>query len=166
MEIRKVALTVSPQLQRGNPVPILKHHCSVYLYSLVNVGEFEIYPEFADNGRLHYHGIVHIKDPIKWYKHCLPTLNNLGFVVVKNNINEGWEEYIKKNWAITQRVFELEGPINRDYVIEQHNLFKKKQNLIKDYIRHLDGLPTTKQAATLIDQLNKVDDPTTQKTTT
>lgn len=154
MEIRKVALTVSPRLQLGNPINILREHCRIYFKDMLNIGEFMLYPEFTDNGRLHYHGMVWIKDQIKWYKKTLPTLNQLGYVMVKNHIDDGWEDYILKNWQVSKQVLGLEESINNEYVKNIVSQFKKKQNIIKDYVAKLDGKPNKESVVSLLNKLN------------
>lgn len=45
--------------------------------------EFEINPELNANGGLHYHGYFIIKDRVKYFKSCLPTLKRNGMVRVE-----------------------------------------------------------------------------------
>lgn len=73
--------------------------------------DYEIYPEWRDtNNSLHWHGVICIKDKIKWHKSTLPKLNNIGFNNIKP-IDElmGWLEYCQKESAIAKEILK---PLN------------------------------------------------------
>lgn len=44
--------------------------------------EFEINPEFNQNGNLHYHGYFVLKDKVKWFKNVLPKMKYNGMVKI------------------------------------------------------------------------------------
>lgn len=69
-----------------------------------------IYPELDKNDRLHYHGVVIIKDPIKWYRSCKRKLQDIGFCKfqkLKNITNQlQWQLYMSKDWGVNQHIFD------------------------------------------------------------
>lgn len=84
----------------------LRQCCSKYI----------LYPELDIKGRLHYHGMICINDPIKWRKSVYDTIRyNLGYCHVKklNNFKEilRWLMYCQKEYAITWQVLEEREPI-------------------------------------------------------
>ena len=74
--------------------------------------EYAIYPEFDDKGRLHYHGIVTVKSNVSFKLETIPMLGeHLGFVLVKENPDNKWKEYMLKEWLDTQLILDIENPI-------------------------------------------------------
>lgn len=73
---------------------------------------FMLYPEVDLQGRLHYHGVIKINDPIKWYKSVLPYIKaTLGFVLLKplNTTKDmlKWNIYSSKSWPAMRDIFKL-----------------------------------------------------------
>ncbi len=67
--------------------------------------EYDIYPEFDDSGRLHFHGVFSCKDKVKFYK----TQNRLkkhGFVKYEGHVTDKWLDYCKKDLLTTREVFD------------------------------------------------------------
>lgn len=107
MEIEKKGLTISPppRYTINNDWKLLY----VWVKRITSVltpfcSEWIMYPEFDESARLHFHGIFHVKDKIKYYK----TINRLrkhGFIKIENRITPKWEEYIRKSLSHTLEVF-------------------------------------------------------------
>lgn len=90
---------------------------------------FILVPEWrATNGSIHYHGILIIKDRIKWLKQTLPSLRTLGYVLIKPIDNmQKWIEYFTKEMYIASGIIDLQMPICEQVVICQ-NKCKEKTN--------------------------------------
>lgn len=77
------ALTISPPMRTGKPTyhyvsdrNIMTHYLNTYS------DHYIMYPEFTNDGRLHYHGIVYIKDKYKFY-HTKHYMEHIGFSMWK-----------------------------------------------------------------------------------
>lgn len=64
-----------------------------------------LYPEMTQQGNVHIHGKLHIKDKYKWYHSTLPSLKRTGYVCIKTKINKKWDDYITKDLDITLKLF-------------------------------------------------------------
>lgn len=148
----KLALTLSPPLRKGAPTYLFRKDVLETLSALLKCSsDFEIYPEFADNGRLHYHGVVLVNDYVKWYKSVLPRLNYSGFVCIKTKINDGWDTYIKKNWGVTKDVLDLIDPVGPEYIQDEIKKQKQIKSLLADKVKSLDQKA---KELTLVERLN------------
>lgn len=75
--------------------------------------EYLLVPEWRTNtGEIHYHGIILVKDKVKWFKETLPALKSLGFEKIKNiDWIEKWIDYIVKEAEVANRILKLPMPI-------------------------------------------------------
>lgn len=66
--------------------------------------EFQIVPEWRiTNGSIHVHGVIQIKDKIKWFMSTLPAIKRMGYCLIKKIDNMSkWTEYYKKEMSIAQ----------------------------------------------------------------
>lgn len=67
--------------------------------------DYVIYPEFDKSARLHFHGVFHVKDNVKYYK----TFNKLrrhGYVKPEGKITDKWLEYMKKDEEEVRQTFD------------------------------------------------------------
>lgn len=99
--------------------------------------KFEIYPECHDNGDIHYHCILTIKDKVKWFKQCLPTFKRNGHVKVKLIFDyDVWEEYCNKD---ALNMFEV---LDMKYKLPITQTFKTKRtrNLTRDEKNALNNI--------------------------
>lgn len=82
----------------------LKHSCS----------DWEIYPEFSEAGRLHYHGIATVTRPDLLYAKTMPAISRTltKQFVFKKVYNEDWTKYCVKEWEITQLALKISAPLN------------------------------------------------------
>ncbi len=102
-------LTISPPYYVGNLLykysddffylKFLKRSCDRYL----------IYPEHDDNDRLHYHGIIHIKDHYKWYKSTKRKLSVMGHIKVQklklfSDLLKA-SLYCSKDWSLNNTIY-------------------------------------------------------------
>lgn len=106
-----IALTISPPKRTG--VPSFHYRDDLEKLRCIRrcSRRFIIYPEFDLQGRLHYHGTVHIHDKIKWFKSVLPSFEKMGFVKVKLDPNLAWTVYQSKSFGVTSHVLGISLPI-------------------------------------------------------
>lgn len=120
MDTEKIALTWSPDqkqyAQYKLPMKQLCAHMEV-IRCIKLAGDYKCYPEFHNNGNLHYHFIVELKDKIKWFKKVLPTLKYHGFVVVKPATDfAGWLSYCTKHQQTVEHTLKILLPITKSFV--------------------------------------------------
>lgn len=77
---------------------------------------FMIYPEYQKyTSRLHFHGVIKLKDLIKWHKSTRRQLARMGFVHVKGLLTFEdrfkWAHYIKKEWGISKTLLGIDQPM-------------------------------------------------------
>lgn len=106
MDYRKLAtyaITISPKYVDVDP----KVLHSVYAQRIIKIlnkvsRHYCLYPEFDDNSRLHYHGVVKIHDIIKWH-HMKWRMDQVGFTKVSifNTFKDHltYLIYCQKQWA-------------------------------------------------------------------
>lgn len=87
------------------------------LKKVVTISEKCIFfPEVGNSGsNLHFHGVIWLKDKVKWFKSVLPTLKRNGYVKI-TTMNDNWFDYISKDWAIMRPVLDLDEPITEEYL--------------------------------------------------
>lgn len=68
----KYAFTWSPKGVTYDPQTKYNEHIFDVFNKWRRALEFAIYPELNNNGNIHYHGIIQIRDKIAWYKRLLP----------------------------------------------------------------------------------------------
>jgi len=83
---------------------------------------YTIIPEWRyTTGEIHYHGILCIKDSIKWFKQTLPTLRYQGYICLKPIDNlEKWIDYIVKQAYIAEGILTMDMPISQEMVYEPY----------------------------------------------
>lgn len=110
-----IALTISPRPRLGDTT-FHYDQDRFLIRKILNrcTDHYLIYPELDKNYRLHYHGVVFIKDKIKWFKSSKKTLEvHFGFIKVEViptfERHFGWIQYMRKDWWYCQEI--LETPI-------------------------------------------------------
>lgn len=88
-----------------------------------------LYPEFDEQGRLHFHGMLHGYDRIKYFAWKY-KLDRIGYTLVKpisekTNANIGWVLYCQKGWRSTCKVFSNVGV--KIVPLVKKNLRRKKE---------------------------------------
>lgn len=75
--------------------------------------DFILCPEWrTTNGSIHYHGVIAVKDRIKWLKSTLPSLRIQGFVCIKPIDNlQKWITYFLKEALEAQEIVGLPMPM-------------------------------------------------------
>lgn len=70
-------------------------------------------PELNKNGNIHYHAVLTIQDPAKWYTHTLPAMKKVGFTCVKQitNTYDKVYNYVLKEAKLNQKIFKIKLPI-------------------------------------------------------
>lgn len=134
---KSMAITIStPPSQFSVLYRIQDHHTSIDESLRKICKSYILYPEFDEQGRLHYHGMINGYDEIKYF-HLKWKLDRVGYTLVKP-IKQPliWVLYCQKSWRRTSRVFEKSN-------IEITPLFKIK----KIYSKYSDNY--------LIQQINK-----------
>lgn len=98
---KPLELTMSPRAQYN--------YTRVILSKLLNFSTFDfiLMPEFTLQGRIHYHGILKIKNFAKWVKDTLPSLRRIGFIKLENKITPKWNQYIYKSLSDTKAILGL-----------------------------------------------------------
>lgn len=92
-----------------------------------------MYPELNHNGRIHFHGVIHIYDKVKWYKQCLPKLKFYGMVCIKPYPDFKWMEYIQKDVCSMQIILKTALP----YTIFMSNPKKRQDEILNDIVKSL-----------------------------
>lgn len=90
-----VALTISPRLRLGDTC-IQFNQDRFVIRKLLNrcTDHYMMWPELDRTYRLHYHGVVLIKDKYKWFKSCKKSLEmNLGYI--KLSVITSFEDHLK-----------------------------------------------------------------------
>lgn len=144
--IGSLALTISPPHRPGKKQELLYYDDYFFIQQLELCSDhFMVYPEFDSNGRLHYHGVIDVKDQIKWFKKVLPTLQRkVGFTCVKklgsHKDKIGWIVYMSKDWYTSKGVLSLEKPIMPCKLQKRREakLEKALKNCIKDLDQGID----------------------------
>lgn len=113
----RLAITISPPDQVQSPKDLYHlWYIDLIRYIKPCSNRFILYPEIQHpSGRLHYHGIIDLKDDMKFYRFTLPNIRrHIGYICVKKIRNElNWLMYCMKEWAYTQRILEIEEPVYR-----------------------------------------------------
>lgn len=113
-------ITISPPPQLESPKDTYyKWYLPLIIYLKPATSRFILYPELDETGRLHFHGIITVKDWSKLYRSSYPWIRkNVGFIDVRKKANNrlGWLLYCMKNWAHTQQILEITEPIYRKRV--------------------------------------------------
>lgn len=126
-----LALTWVPNPKDIGIKPIFQFESTIG--SIVNLGlccdYYEMYPELTVAGNIHYHGVIRVKDKIKWYKKVLPTLRYKGYVCVKKDPDEKWKEYIRKDKDIMERILCRNFPIQYCGGLDAQSLITEKSDL-------------------------------------
>lgn len=137
-----IAFTWSPK-----PVPIidpfLQYVATLSLIkNLDRCAEYRIYPELNKQGNIHYHGIIHITDKVKWYKSVLPQFKYNGYVVIKTDPDDGWLKYIIKDAEVMSAILKINLPLIQNPKDKRKKLIKHpvitRSNNVNDIIHNLN----------------------------
>lgn len=121
------AITISPPYKAYNSPSFLyngdKPLITKYLNRFSN--HYCIYPELDNNNRLHYHGIIDIKDMIK-FRHIKYEMDRiLGFIKIDKFIEKN--NKTKFQHKLTFLIYSMkQWPLNKDYFIKPI-IYKKLQ---------------------------------------
>lgn len=103
-------ITISPKYRLQDPL-LLFHDDIRFLRPQFNKfsNHYIIYPEFSDQSRLHYHGIIYINNTLKYNKSKWRIDVHLGFMYCRY-INDHKENiksilYSSKQWGINKSYF-------------------------------------------------------------
>lgn len=75
---------------------------------------YEIYPEMTIAGNIHFHGVLNIKDKVKWFKKILPTFKYHGYVCIKPNPDKKWFEYMSKDKEMMEKLLGIKLPLIKE----------------------------------------------------
>lgn len=104
------AYTLNPNPKVYKSVDVNKQYSQIFMLLLQKAPKvfkhFSFTPELTQQGNIHIHGWFTIKDKVKYYKWFLPKSKCLGFVVVKNKVDEKWYEYIEKDMDFMNEIIE------------------------------------------------------------
>lgn len=128
---RKYAFTWVPDPKKFKGIkPIFQFNDLVpYLNLMRKSCDYIIYPELTIAGNMHFHGKISIRDKKKYYTQTLPSLKYNGFICLKKEPNEVWDNYIKKDASDMQEILGIPLPLvyvwekkTKKAVSRQHNL--------------------------------------------
>lgn len=134
------ALTISPpQRPERSSFLFVDDICSIRKVLNKVSHHYMLVPEYTfEDARLHYHGVVRVDDPIKWFKSSRKALNKIGFIktvpIQGKNAHLGWLCYCYKNWHLAKAVLGLEAPIFYHRVSRKKPLVVVKRKTIYDYL--------------------------------
>lgn len=97
---------------------------------LEEVGNSYVVPEFTTNGQIHYHGMIEVKDRVKYFKMIRYWRKQLGHNLFKTITNRpSWEKYITKDIETVKKLLKdsLDLPL---FVPYKANMDKKKYKAI------------------------------------
>ena len=119
-----IAFTWSPK-----KIPVIDtflQYCATIslIRNLDKCAKYRMYPELNKNGNIHYHGIIHVTDKVKWYKSVLPQFKYNGFVLIKSHPDQGWLDYINKDMLMMIEILKINLPITEDIKIKRKRLIK------------------------------------------
>lgn len=122
----KKFLGIDPKYQLMDTIMFISdlHHCS---------NNFIIYPELNSNGRIHYHGKIQISDKYKWFKKILPTFKYNGFVLIKTDIDQKWDEYISKDKDLMEKILKFKLPFQFNKQVDGTWM---KSNFLSEIVKH------------------------------
>ncbi len=141
------SITISPPASIIDPLILYDNHIKIIRRWLNSFSEYyEIVPEFDDNIRLHYHGVVNIKDEVKFYKTKYRIQRQIGFIKIKRLVlfidHLRWSIYIHKNYYkivndFSRIIYKKKKRINYKKLKLLKKLKEEKQNNIINYIEYL-----------------------------
>lgn len=110
----KYFITISPPYRAERPQSLYEQDRYIICKYLNQCSKYYcLYPEFSKDSRLHYHGIIRLDDPIKWYKnkHVIDKVLGWTKLIEIKSFKEHIRSliYSQKNWASTRYL--LEEPI-------------------------------------------------------
>lgn len=105
-------ITLSPKPTRGTTLDLaLYFGWVIRIHDILTTfcSDWCIYPEFDACARLHFHGIMHIKDLVKYYR-VINKLRTYCFIKVEPVLRNPtkWNDYISKDLQLTKDVFTSE----------------------------------------------------------
>lgn len=108
-----VAFTWSPDPKIFNGKrPKFQYNDTIHYIRLIDkCGYYRMYPELNLQGNIHYHGVVQVLDFYKWYKSVLPSLKLNGFVCIKASPDSKWDDYIKKDQELMEKLLNIKLPL-------------------------------------------------------
>lgn len=127
------------------PLELTSKPFSQYNYTRVIVSkllgqscvDFRAMPEFTIAGRIHYHGLLKIKNFAKWVKLTLPSLRRLGYCKIESfkapeNL-ERWTTYMYKSKDDTKMILGIkDSPIEVN--MNDYLEWKKKEATIETFV--------------------------------
>lgn len=128
------------------------------------MNDYILYPEVNLNGNVHWHGLISVRDKIKWWKSVLPRLKLYGFVVIKDLFKpEEWYKYITKDCTLMLKMgLFIELPFTRSETLK---LYPNKIKLSEARTRlnnHLREHQTESKQKNIYHYIDKYNEPSDQ----
>lgn len=131
------AITITPRYRMVAPT-VLHRNYEQRIVRLLNKvsNHYLLYPEFSKDSRLHYHGVIQIKDLIKWH-HIKHEVDQIGFTHTnkfKSHIEHlRWLYYCKKEEGTTGLQPIIYKRASRLYALSQRDKedIKAKPNILQ-----------------------------------
>jgi len=138
LKVYGITLTIKKPLENTYS-PRGQYYYTRIMYSKI-LGEscvdFRIYPEFTVVGRIHYHGLLKIKNFAKWVRTTLPSLRRIGYCKIESfkisSVN--WETYMYKSLSDTKDILKLKEDINIEVTKKDYIEWKNKEPTIETFV--------------------------------
>lgn len=128
---KKYSITISPPARLAmDPKVLYLRYKEMIESAFYNSCTYQLYPEFDETHRLHFHGVYQIKDVIKFSK-TKHVLHKIGFTKIKElktfQDNLRWIIYCQKEWGKSSQILRLCNPLSNLYKdrrtkVERRNL--------------------------------------------
>lgn len=97
------AITIAPDddwqyFKKPDRLKLFKDKFRTFLTFIIKqCAQLELYVEISSNGRLHYHGVIHIRDKMEFYLYAVPALEEQATICLKaaSEMRE-WYKYCTK----------------------------------------------------------------------
>lgn len=132
MDYEKIGFTLSPPDKHHVPSHVLLFRWYERIQAILRdfAHDYQIYPEFDNKGRLHFHGWFSLKDKVKFFR-IGNKLKKYGYVKWETNLSQKWFEYCKKDVETSRNVFQC----TDDYIPCDKQKFKYLRDLIENRIK-------------------------------
>lgn len=133
-----ITITFKSPLERDFKPFSQYNYTRVYISKILGEScvDFRIMPEFTIQGRIHYHGILKIKNFAKWVRSTLPSLRAKGFIKIetfkKQENHDRWVTYMYKSKDDTKDILKIKGDI--EVTMKDYKDWKAKEPTIERFV--------------------------------
>lgn len=154
--------TLGQNMRQISPVNTQFTHVLPFIKEFLNkcCYDYELWPELHQSGDVHFHGILDIKDKIKYYKTLKKHTERIGNVLLKNIDDMAkWKEYCGKDIKDMEKLFKIKLPIRktveikRIQTIEEYYHKPKTVSLEKELKKAEPGRPFMSERTTRLQRV-------------